>query len=239
MSEFELFGEFQALIGYTFKDKTLLKQALTHSSALGAENPQNNRQAAAFGNERMEFLGDSVLSVVVSKYLYDNLKDKPEGYLTKLRANLVCEGALYKYAKKIGLGQQLIMGKGEEFSGGRDRRSILSDGFEALIAAIYLDSGLKQASEFIIGFLPAQNVLQTGNLIAGDYKTSLQEIIQQNPANTITYELTGETGFAHERVFFANVIINSKIEGSGSGKSKKESQQQAARAALIKMGYDD
>jgi len=214
-------------INYTFKNKTLLEQALTHSSA-----------GNSVTNERMEFLGDSVLSVVVSKYLYDNLKNKPEGYLTKLRANLVCENALYKNAKKIDLGEHLIMGKGEELSGGRDRKSILSDAFEALIAAIYLDSGLTEAKKFIIPFLPDKVTLKSGKLITGDYKTALQEIVQQNPDSTIEYDEVDEVGLAHEKVFTANVLINGAVEGSGSGKSKKESQQMAARAALIKMGYE-
>ena len=214
-------------INYNFKNKKLLEQALTHSSA-----------GNSVTNERMEFLGDSVLSLVVSKYLYDNLKNKPEGYLTKLRANLVCEGALYKNAKKIDLGERLIMGKGEELSGGRDRKSILSDAFEALIAAIYLDSGLTEAKKFIIPFLPDKAALKSGKLITGDYKTALQEIVQQNPDSIIVYDEVDEVGLAHEKIFTANVIINGIVEGSGSGKSKKESQQMAARAALIKMGYD-
>jgi ribonuclease-3 len=219
---------FEKTINYEFKNKTLLKQALTHSSADGG-----------FSNERMEFLGDSVLSVVVSKYLYDNLQNKPEGYLTKLRANLVCEKALYNNAKKIELGQHLIMGKGEENSGGRDRASILSDAFEALIAAIFLDSersGLANAERFIIPFLPDKASLKTSKLTTDDYKTSLQEIIQQNPDNTITYELAGEEGSAHEKIFYANVLINGEVEGTGSGKNKKGAQQMAAREALIKMG---
>ncbi|MCL2071059.1 MAG: ribonuclease III [Oscillospiraceae bacterium] len=219
----------EKIIGYTFKNKKLLNQALTHSSS--RPHPLNC-------NERMEFLGDSVLSVVVSKYLYDSLNEQSEGYLTKLRANLVCEEALYKYAKRIDLGGKLIMGKGEELTGGRDRKSILADAFEALIAAIYLDSGLTAATEFIVPFLPSNDVLKVGKLVIGDYKTTLQEIVQQIPENTISYELIGEEGFAHEKIFYANVVINGKVEGSGSGKSKKESQQQAARAALIKLGSE-
>ena len=221
--------EFEELIGYKFKNKRLLTQALTHSSSIGS----------GVANERMEFLGDSVLSVVVSKYLYDNLKSQTEGYMTKLRAKLVCEEALYKYAVKIGLGERIIMGKGEENTGGRNRKSILSDAFEALIAAIYLDAGLNRATDFILPFIPDIAALKSGNLITGDYKTALQEIVQQTAGSTIVYQQTGEKGCDHEKVFFANVIVNGVTEGSGSGKSKKESQQQAARAALIKMGYND
>jgi ribonuclease-3 len=222
--------DFEKLIGYTFKNSKLLEQALTHSSAIGTGSPQG-----AAANERMEFLGDSVLSVVVSKYLYDTLKTQPEGYLTKLRASLVCEEALYKYAKKIDLGNRLTMGKGEENTGGRERKSILSDAFEALIAAIYLDSGLTKARDFVIGFLPDKAKLSSGKLISGDYKTTLQEIVQQIPTNTIEYRLDSEVGLAHEKQFTASVFINRKLTGTGSGRSKKESQQQAARAALIKM----
>ncbi|MCL1903567.1 MAG: ribonuclease III [Oscillospiraceae bacterium] len=220
--------KFEEIIGYTFKNKKLLEQALTHSSS--------ETSNGGICNERMEFLGDSVLSVVVSKYLYDNLKKKPEGYLTKLRSNFVCEDALYRYAKSINLGELLIMGKGEERTGGRDRKSILSDAFEALIAAIYLDSGLTASTAFIIPFLPDKQTLKSSKLITGDYKTMLQEIVQQNPENTIKYELTGEEGSAHNKLFFADVIINGRVVGSGKGKSKKESQQRAAKAALLKMG---
>jgi ribonuclease-3 len=215
-------SNFEETIGYTFKNKTLLKQALTHSSA-----------DSGICNERMEFLGDSVLSLVVSKYLYDNLPDSPEGRLTKLRANLVCEEALYKYAKKIGLGTKIIMGNGEERTGGRNRKSILSDAFEALIAAIYLDSGMTDCGAFITPFLPDKKELKAGKLVNKDYKTALQELVQKNPNGTIQYLLTGESGCDHEKIFFSDVLVNGAVKGSGSGKSKKKSQQQAAKAALI------
>ena len=218
--------DFEKLIGYTFKNKKLLAQALTHSSA--------GECGGKFTNERMEFLGDSVLSVVVSKYLYDTLKSKPEGYLTKLRASLVCENALYDFAKRIDLGERLSMGKGEENTGGRDRKSILSDAFEALIAAIYLDSGLTAARAFILPFLPdKKTLLRTSSApLSVDYKTALQELVQREPGGTIKYVLTDEKGSAHEKTFFYDVNINGKIAGSGSGKSKKDAQQQAAKAAL-------
>jgi ribonuclease-3 len=217
------------IIGYTFKDTLLLKQALTHSSAVGG-----------ICNERMEFLGDSILSVVVSEYLYHNLPNKAEGVLTKLRANLVCEEALYKYACKIELGARLTMGKGEEKAGGRNRKSVLSDAFEALIAAVYLDSkdsGLEKVRGFITPFLPDKKTLANGKFISGDYKTVLQELIQQNPGDVIAYVATNETGAEHEKVFFSSVTVNGKIAGTGSGRSKKESQQMAAKTALVKMGY--
>jgi ribonuclease-3 len=224
----------EEVIGYTFGNKALLKQALTHSSAVGAGN---SGESCRIANERMEFLGDSVLSVVVSKYLYDSLRDSPEGYLTKLRAKLVCEEALYNYARKIDLGQRLVMGKGEVNSGGRNRKSILSDAFEALIAAIYLDSGLAAARTFILPFLPDKKSLCGGKLITGDYKTVLQELIQQNPDNVIEYIMVAETGAAHDKVFSSEVHINGTVAGAGVGRSKKESQQMAAKEALIGLDY--
>ncbi|MCL1832702.1 MAG: ribonuclease III [Oscillospiraceae bacterium] len=224
-------SEFERVIGYNFKNRALLKQALTHSSV-----------GSSFCNERMEFLGDSVLSIVVARYLYDNLPHQPEGDLTKLRSNLVCEDALYNYAKKIGLGERLALSKGEENTGGRDRKSILSDAFEALIAAIYLDSGadgIERAKAFIVPFLPDNRKLKSGKLaVVGDYKTILQELVQKNADSTINYELVNEVGAAHQKVFFTNVVINGKVEGAGSGHSKKEASQQAARAALLKRGYE-
>ena len=197
------FLEFEEKIGYSFKDKTLLELALTHSSYVNGKTSSN---------ERLEFLGDSVLSVVVSKYLFENL-DVPEGKLTKIRSRLVCEDSLYEFAKKIGLGANIKLGKGEENTGGRDRRSILADAFEALIAAIYLDSGLENAREFIMKFIPTVEVLKSGKLVLGDYKTVLQEIIQQNPEERIEYVIAGESGAAHEKVFTANVLLNGQVIG--------------------------
>ncbi|MDR0222857.1 MAG: ribonuclease III [Oscillospiraceae bacterium] len=215
-------------IGYCFNKKSLLKEALTHSSHTSGKD----------SNERLEFLGDSVLSAVVSKHLFEILSTQTEGHLTKLRASLVCESALYGYAKKIGLGGEIMLGKGEENTGGRDRKSILADAFEALIAAIYLDGGAAAAAAFIIPFLPDAETLKSGKLTAGDYKTVLQEIVQRNPDDKISYELTGEEGLAHNRVFTANVLLNGRILGTGSGGSKKESEQRAAREALASIGYE-
>jgi len=226
----------KAGIGYVFKNKALLEQALTHPSA--TEGLERRQGSQSFCNQRLEFLGDSVLGMVVAKYLYDNLPNKPEGVLTKLRAKLVCEDALYGYAKKINLGELLVMGKGEENSGGRDRKSTLSDAFEAVIAAIYLDSGLESAAAFVTPFLPSAKTLSSGKLITGDYKTALQEIVQQNPNASIYYNEVGEKGAAHDKRFFASVCINGELRGEGMGKTKKESQQMAAKAALAAMGYD-
>lgn len=221
--------EFEQRIGYEFKNPALLHEALTHSSYVNGKNHHSN--------ERLEFLGDSVLSVVVSKYLFENL-DTPEGQLTKLRASIVCEHALFPFAQKIGLGNEILLGKGEENTGGRQRRSILADAFEALIAAIYLDGGLEKAREFILPFIPSLDVLRSGKLLIGDYKTILQEIIQQNPEEKITYELAGETGAAHNKTFTSNVLLNGQIIGTGTGCSKKEAEQSAAKEAISLMGYE-
>ena len=222
--------DFEKRIGYEFKNPALLKEALTHSSFVNGKNHHSN--------ERLEFLGDSVLSVVVSKYLFENLSDRPEGQLTKLRASIVCEHALFPFAEKIGLGDVIYMGKGEENTGGRHRRSILADAFEALIAAIYLDGGLEAASEFIIPFIPSIETLRSGKLLIGDYKTILQEIIQQNPEEKVVYEMAGESGAAHNRLFTSNVLLNGQVIGTGSGYSKKEAEQNAAKEAVRLMGYE-
>lgn len=217
-------------IGYEFKNPALLKEALTHSSFVNGKNHHSN--------ERLEFLGDSVLSVVVSKYLFENLTDKPEGQLTRLRASIVCEHALFPFAEKIKLGDEILLGKGEENTGGRHRRSILADAFEALIAAIYLDGGLEAARRFIIPFIPPIESLRSGKLLIGDYKTILQEIIQQNPEEKVVYELADESGAAHNRIFTSNVLLNGQIIGTGVGPSKKEAEQNAAKEAIKLMGYE-
>ena len=216
-------------IGYEFKNPALLKEALTHSSFVNGKNHHSN--------ERLEFLGDSVLSVVVSKYLFENL-EMPEGQLTKLRASIVCEHSLFPFAEKIKLGEEIFMGKGEENTGGRHRRSILADAFEALIAAIYLDGGLEAARAFILPFIPSLDVLKSGRLLIGDYKTILQEIIQQNPEEKVIYELADESGAAHNRIFTSNVLLNGQIIGTGVGGSKKEAEQNAAKEAIKLMGYE-
>ncbi len=220
--------EFERVIGYEYKNPSYLQEALTHSSYV------NGRSSS---NERLEFLGDSVLSVVVSRYLFESL-DVPEGKLTKIRSRLVCEDSLYEFAKKIDLGSNIKLGKGEENTGGRDRRSILADAFEALIASIYLDGGLECAREFIMKFIPSVDVLKSGKLVMGDYKTVLQEIIQQNPEEHIVYRISDEQGAAHNKVFTANVLLNGQVIGTGSGKSKKEAEQAAAKEALGLMGYE-
>jgi len=223
--------ELEEKIGYRFKDKMLFERALTHSSYAneGKKNGKNN--------ERLEFLGDSVLSLVVAKHLFLKYKSIPEGELTKLRASLVCEKALDKFAKKIDLGKYLLLGKGEEMTGGRKRPSILSDAFEAVIAAIYLDGGFDEAEKFVLGFIPEELDIKSANHFA-DYKTALQEIIQQNREEKIDYVMVEEKGPDHAKVFTFEVMLNSNVIGKGEGSSKKQAEQNAAKEALKLMGYD-
>lgn len=224
------YKELYKVIGYTFKDKSLVTTALTHSSFA------NEMHDGTKYNERLEFLGDSVLSIVVSDYIYLNCPDLPEGKLTKLRASLVCEKSLYAYAKQIDLGAHIRLSRGEKRTGGDDRPSILSDAFEALIAAIYLDGGIKPARDFILRFV-IPDIKSSKPKKFKDYKTALQEIIQKNPEERLTYVLVKETGPDHDKHFVVEVHLNSNVIGRGGGRSKKEAEQQAAREALELMGY--
>lgn len=222
--------ELEQIIGYSFNDISYLERALTHSSFSGGKNNGSN--------ERLEFLGDAVLQITVSQFLFTNMTSEPEGGLTKLRASIVCENSCYNFAKKIELGRFIFLGKGEELTGGRERRSILADAFEALIAAIFLDGGMERANEFVMGFMPSIDALKNGKVKLGDYKTILQEIIQQNPEEHVVYEVSEEEGEAHRKLFFANVTLNNQIIGSGKGQSKKEAEQAAAKEAIRLMGYE-
>jgi ribonuclease-3 len=224
--------ELEEKIGYTFRNPQLLQQALTHSS-FANEGKKHGRN-----NERLEFLGDSVLSVIVARYLFLTYKDLPEGELTKLRASLVCEKALDGFAARISLGKYLRLGKGEELTGGRERPSILADAFEALIAAMYIDGGYEAAQAFVLGFIPRDLDVRRQNKLA-DYKTALQEIIQQNREERVEYVLVDEHGPDHAKVFTAEVLLNSNVIGKGAGSSKKQAEQNAAHEALLLMGYHD
>lgn len=217
--------QLQKKIGYQFKDQTLLQNALTHTSFA------NESKTSTKNNERLEFLGDSVLSVVVADYLFRSEKNRPEGELTRTRANLVCEKALFEFAKKIDLGSYLRLGKGEERGGGRTRPSIVSDAFEALIAALYLDGGMAAARDFILPF-----VQQAHSNAEADYKTKLQEVVQQNPEEQLRYEVQSEEGPDHDKCFSVAVFLNSNQIGSGTGHSKKQAEQAAAKQALVLMG---
>lgn len=217
-------------IGYEFKDTELLSTALTHSSF--SNEAGKNMQC----NERLEFLGDSVLSLVVTNYIFLNFKKFPEGDLTQLRASLVCEKTLYKFAKMIDLGASIKLSRGERHGGGAERPSILSDAFEALIAAIYLDGGYDEAKRFIMTFIEPE-VKNIKKKPTKDFKTTLQEIVQKNPGEKLEYRMVSESGPDHDKHFVAEVLLNSNTIGRGGGRSKKEAEQQAAREALELMGY--
>lgn len=229
----EKLSELEQKINYAFKKIYLLDRAMTHSSYANQYNLSYMEH-----NERMEFLGDSVLGLVVSEYIFKKYRNKPEGKLTKIRANIVCEASLYERAKRIDLGEYLQLGKGEEITGGRERASILADAYEALIAAIYIDGGIESSREFIIPrFVDAiESVVNKEGF--KDYKSRLQEHVQKDPSSTIKYETVGEEGPDHNKVFFVNVCINNSLAGKGSGKSKKEAEQEAARSALVSLGVE-
>ncbi len=223
--------QLQKRIGYTFRDISLLHTALTHSSYA-------NELHKGECNERLEFLGDAVLSIVVSEYIFNHYRNKAEGDLTKLRASLVCESTLAVFARQIGLGGCLKLGRGEKKSGGADRPSILADAFEALIAAIFLDGGMEEARRFVLSCAESE-ILRPRVRRTKDYKTTLQEIVQQNEGERLEYVLVGESGPDHNKHFVVEVHLNSNVVGKGGGRSKKDAEQQAARAALELMGYED
>ena len=222
--------QFCKMLQYDFKNIEYLKIALTHSSYA------NERKGEVVCNERQEFLGDSVLSIIVSDYIFKNCPDLPEGELTKLRASLVCEKTLAVYARSIELGKHLLLSRGECKNGGRNRSSILADAFESVIAAIYLDGGIEPAREFVLRFV-VDDIKNHRTNNFNDYKTKLQEIVQKNPEEKISYVLTGESGPDHYKHFTVEVHLNSNVVGRGGGRSKKEAEQQAAREALELMGY--
>lgn len=220
---------FQQKIGYNFNNEELLLTALTHSSYA-------NECGGAF-NERLEFLGDSVLGFISAEFFFSNRKSVPEGELTKLRAATVCEKSLFGFAREIELGSYIRLGKGEMNTGGRERPSILSDAFEALIAAIYLDGGMEQAKRFVLPFLKEAQSNKSESAFK-DYKTVLQEIIQRNPEERLEYVLVGESGPAHDKIFEVEIHLNSNCIGRGSGHSKKLAEQAAAGEALKLMGIE-
>ncbi|MCH3964016.1 MAG: ribonuclease III [Clostridium sp.] len=215
-----------------FKDKKVLETALTHSSYA------NGKKFVKF-NERLEFLGDAVLQLAISKYLFLNYRDEQEGVLTKKRSLIVCETSLYEVAKKWNIGKYIKMSKGEEMTGGRERMSILADCVEAIIAAFYIDNGYKKVDEFIIKNF--QDIIEKAvkDEIVFDYKTRLQEILQQNGEVDIDYELVKFEGPPHRRKFYTQVAVDSNILASGVGYSKKQSEQDAAYRALANIKSND
>lgn len=227
----ERLAAFEEKIGYTFKNKNLLHEALSHSSYA------NECKKGRNSNERLEFLGDSVLSIVISEHLFNHFKHLPEGDLTKIRASLVCEKALFEFSKQISLGEFILLGKGEENTGGRTRPSIVSDAFEAVIAAVFLDGGMESAREYVLGFIPKDLDKNSAKKLQ-DYKTILQEIIQRNPEEKVEYVLRSQSGPDHDRHFVVEVCLNTNIIGHGEGHSKKQAEQQAAKEALRLMGCE-
>ncbi len=211
-------------IGYTFKDKSLLREALTHISYAHEKGIKSN--------EKLEFLGDSVLEFISSKYLYNKFPKLKEGELTKVRAQVVCEDSLYEVAKKHNISQYIKVGYSEELSGGKNKPTILADSIEAIIAAIYFDGGLDEAEKFIIENLAEAMEFASHNVGQKDYKTVLQEKLQKNGDVRIEYKVIGEKGPDHDKIFTSEVIVNGKVLASGTGKSKKLAEMQAAKKAL-------
>ena len=220
--------DLEAALGYKFQNITLLQNALTHSSY--ANERWHN---SLLSNERLEFLGDSILGMAVAAYLYHNFPDRPEGELTRMRADMVCETSLALIANRLDLGRHLLLGHGEERFGGRSRVSILADAVESVIAACYLDGGIEAAkgviSRFVLCNVPVSKLQNV------DYKTSLQELVQQKKNQTLRYQLVGESGPDHDKQFTAQVLLNDQVVGEGTGSSKKRAEQDAAREALEKL----
>ena len=221
--------ELEAKLGYVFYDKALLDTALSHSSYAN-ESKGNSRSS----NERLEFLGDSILGMTVADYLYSHYPQMPEGGMTRLRAELVCEQSLLRVAGELGLGGYVRLGKGEEHSGGRERSSILADSVEALIAALYLDGGLSVAGSFIAKYI-LSDIDKCGIKRNSDYKTALQELVQKQSGQVLNYKMLSESGPDHDKRFEAEVCLNDITIGIGIGKTKKEAEQFAAKKALEEL----
>ena len=225
----ELLG-LESRLGVSFDDITLLHRALIHSSYANEAKEKN-----IVHNERLEFLGDAVLELASSTYLYMHFPQMPEGQLTKTRASIVCSTSLAELARTLHLGDYLFLGHGEEMSGGRDRQTNLEDVFEAVIGAIYLDQGWETAKEYVVRqLMPLFNQVEQGAILK-DYKTILQEVVYQEAQQTVSYELVSTSGPDHDKTFTFNVRITGKVMGTGTGRSKKEAEQKAAKEALDKI----
>lgn len=228
LREDEQISKLEEIIGYTFQNKEVAREALTHSSY--ANERKINKIAC---NERLEFLGDSVLQIISSDYLFHEMKDSPEGKLSKTRSSLVCEPALAKDAMDIGLHECIFLGKGEELGGGRKKPSVVSDAFEAVIGAIYLDGGLEQAKDFIYKFALEGKL---AGISVEDPKSALQQYYQRGGAAvSIVYETTDEYGPEHDKHFVVTVTVNGKLAGKGEGHNKKAAEKEAARDALSRV----
>lgn len=213
-------------LGYQFRDRKLLEEALNHSSYA------NEHRGGLGSNERLEFLGDSVLGFVSAEHLFREHPDLPEGDLTRMRASLVCEQSLYEVARELELGSYLKLGRGEEAGGGRERQSILADAMEAVFAAVYLDGGIEAVRELIVRVLLSQ---AADSQERKDYKTTLQEVVQRRSGQVLTYHMIAQSGPDHNKTFLFEVRLNDESVGRGEGRSKKEAEQAAARDALEKM----
>ena len=229
-------SELEGKVGYSFKNIKLLETAMTHSSY---SNEHRAKNPGCRCNERLEFLGDSVLSIITSEYLFEKFRDRDEGDLTKMRAEVVCERALAGFAGKIGLGDYLLLGVGEDKNGGRNNKSLLSDAFEALLAAIYLDAGENGdecVREFLLPFVSKEIDILLRKGQGKDYKTLLQQFLQQDGAANLSYVAVSESGPDHAKTFEVEARMGSNIIGRGSGKTKKDAEQNAAREALSLFG---
>ncbi|MBQ2854105.1 MAG: ribonuclease III [Oscillospiraceae bacterium] len=220
--------DLEKAIGYQFRNIQLLHNALTHSSY--ANERWHN---SLLSNERLEFLGDSVLGMLVAEYLFQTFPDRPEGELTRMRADMVCEQTLANVAGRIGLGSHLLLGHGEERLGGRSRESILADATESVIAACFLDGGLEAAARFVKNFILVEVPVSRPNNM--DYKTALQELVQQKKNQVLSYALVGQSGPDHDKQFDVEVSLNGAVVGAGSGRSKKRAEQMAAKSAMEKL----
>ena len=220
--------DLEVAIGYRFQNIQLLQNAMTHSSY--ANERWHN---SLLSNERLEFLGDSVLGMLVAEYLYHNFPNRPEGELTRMRADMVCEQTLAAAANRIGLGSHLLLGHGEEQGGGRHRNSILADAMESVIAACFLDGGIEAALKVVQQFILVE--VPVTKLHNADYKTKLQELVQQKKNQVLSYRLAGQSGPDHDKQFDVEVSLNGSVVGSGSGSSKKRAEQMAARSAIEKL----
>ncbi len=227
--------ELEKRIGYQFQNKEILREALTHSSYSNEMKSKGERIAF---NERLEFLGDSVLSIVVSSYIFEKYRNKQEGDLTKIRAAVVCEKALAKFAGEIELGDYMFLGHGEIMNNGRHRPSITADAFEALLAALYLDTGesFDEVEKFLLPFISREieNVATSGVFM--DYKTTLQQIVQQASGEILEYVLIEESGPDHDKQFTVEARLNSNVIGKGRAKTKRAAEQEAAKEALVLFG---
>ena len=220
--------DLETAIGYRFQNISLLQNALTHSSY--ANERWHN---SLLSNERLEFLGDSILGMLVAEYLYKNFPDRPEGELTRMRADMVCETTLAAAANRIGLGEHLLLGHGEERFGGRSRNSILADAMESVIAASFLDGGIEAALKIVQQFILVE--VPVTKLHNADYKTALQELVQQKKNQVLSYALVGQSGPDHDKQFDVEVSLNGTVVGKGTGRSKKRAEQDAARVAIEKL----